>query len=170
MSKHYVHAYIGNGKGKSTAAAGLAVRAVGAGKKVLFVQLLKNGSSENAALKKLGVDLITPCVKGFIWNMTDEQKKAVASEVNSAIDEAMTAVCRSDYDLVVFDEILDAAESGMVEICRLEEMCGCPAEVVLTGRRLPGDIAPLCGYISEILPISHPYINNDLQPRKGIEF
>ena len=170
MSKHYVHAYIGNGKGKSTAAAGLAVRAVGAGKKVLFVQLLKNGSSENAALKKLGVELITPCVKGFIWNMTDEQKKTVALEINSAIDEAVTAVCKSGYDLVVFDEILDAADSGMVEIYRLEEICRCPAEVVLTGRKLPSEIAPLCGYISEILPISHPYINDELQPRKGIEF
>ena len=79
--KGCLHIYCGDGKGKTTAAVGLAVRAAGYGMKVLFCQCMKDGSSsEVKMLEKLGIDYCCCQEKfGFFWNMTEEQKKDAAS-------------------------------------------------------------------------------------------
>ena len=80
MKQSCIHIYCGDGKGKSTAVTGLAVRAAGSGRRVIFTQFMKDGkSSELKVLRELpGVTVLT-CEKqfGFFWNMTDEQKKMI---------------------------------------------------------------------------------------------
>ena len=90
--KGLVHLYCGDGKGKTTASVGLAVRAAGAGKKVLFVQFFKNGSSsELRSLRKLeGIEILL-CEKpyGFIWNMTPEELAAAKADFTDLLREAL---------------------------------------------------------------------------------
>ena len=77
MKEHYLHLYYGNGKGKTTAAAGLCLRSLGAGSKVLFCQFLKDGSSsEIAPLQGLGAEILASPPAKFIWHMIPEEKKS----------------------------------------------------------------------------------------------
>lgn len=169
MSRHCVHAYIGEGKGKSTAAAGLCLRAKGAGMNVAVVQLLKQGSSENAMLEKLGVKLIAPVEDKFCWDMDETERARATDRINEAIKRAQELV-NEGYELIVFDEILGACEMGLISQDRLIELTKLDAEVVFTGRKLPAALYPLCDYISEILPIAHPYRDGGVGARRGIEY
>ena len=94
MKQSCIHIYCGDGKGKSTAVTGLAVRAAGSGRRVIFTQFMKDGkSSELKVLRELpGVTVLT-CEKqfGFFWNMTDEQKKEAAN----AYQELMASATKS---------------------------------------------------------------------------
>lgn len=89
MKQSCIHIYCGDGKGKSTAVTGLAVRAAGSGRKVIFTQFMKDGkSSELKVLRELpGVTVLT-CEKqfGFFWNMTDEQKKEAGCRLSALFD------------------------------------------------------------------------------------
>ncbi len=169
MKKHCVHAYIGEGKGKSTAAAGLCLRARGAGMNVAVVQLLKHGSSENSILEKLGVKLIAPVEDKFCWDMDETERAQASKRIDEAIKRAKE-LANEGYELIVFDEILGACEQGLISQERLIELTKLDAEVVFTGRRLPEALYPLCDYISEILPIAHPYKDGGVGARRGIEY
>ena len=168
MKKYCVHAYIGEGKGKSTAAAGLCLRALGAGKSALLVQLLKQGSSENAMLEKLGAHIVAPAESKFVWDMDDEERRRAAEKIEAALRQA-EAFAYDGCDMIIFDEILGACEEGLVSAARLIELTRLNAEVVFTGRKLPRELYAYCDYISEILPIAHPFSKGGAA-RKGIEF
>ena len=168
MEKYCVHAYIGEGKGKSTAAAGLCLRALGAGKSAALVQLLKQGSSENAMLEKLGVRIIAPVESKFVWDMDEEEKRRAAEKIEAALRQAED-IAADGCEIIIFDEILGACEEGLVSAERLIELTRLGAEVVFTGRKLPHELYAYCDYISEILPIAHPFSKGGTA-RKGIEF
>ena len=168
-----IHAYIGDGKGKTTAACGLAVRCAGNGKKVEVIQFLKDGTScENKCLGMLNIK-VTPCqkAKGFFWNMTNDEKKCIEKESNCGIEYAKS-ILDGDCDMVILDEILGVVENGLIEVCVLIELLkryGSSKEIVLTGRKLPDELIDLCDYISEIRKIKHPF-DKGIGAKKGIEF
>lgn len=175
MDKGYVHLYTGDGKGKTTAAAGLAARALGRGLRVGFFQFLKSGrsgiSGEVLSLAKLGAITVSPETEKFVWDMDGDEKAACGEKQRETLARAEKMA--GSFDLLVLDEAVCALDCGMLSA---EELCGFienkPAglELVLTGR---GDIDPLrghCDYITKMRLIAHPFERCKQGPRKGIEF
>lgn len=170
MDKGLVHLYCGNGKGKTTAAMGLALRALGQGMQVIVVQFLKNGTSgELEPLKKLGAAVYSgqPGAK-FTFQMNAEEKAQATKENNARLAEALQQPC----DLLILDEICAARNSGMVdEALAKQAVLERPQhrEVVLTGRNPEAWMAEAADYITEMRPRRHPY-EQGIPARKGIEF
>ena len=100
-----IHIYHGNGKGKTTASVGLAIRAAGAGLRVVFVQFLKNGSSSEIKILKnfVQVEYCQECNK-FTFQMNDEEKAVVTKKHNQMIEKAF----ESGADVIILDEFIDA--------------------------------------------------------------
>ena len=168
-----IHLYCGDGKGKSTAAVGLAVRAAGAGKRVLFLQFFKDGSSsEIAMLRQLpGVEvLVCPRHFGRFRNMSEEQKQEAREAYGALFEEA----CRkaAEADLLVLDEAVSACGHGIVQEEKLlsflkqkpEEL-----EVVLTGREPSEGLSAAADYITRMEKLRHPF-DVGIPARLGIEF
>ena len=170
MDKGLVHLYCGDGKGKTTAAMGLALRALGQGMRVVVVQFLKNGTSgELEPLKKLGAAVYSgqPGAK-FTFQMNAEEKAQAAKENNARLAEALQQPC----DLLILDEICAARNSGMVdEALAKQAVLERPQhrEVVLTGRNPEVWMVEAADYITEMQPRRHPY-EQGIPARKGIEF
>ena len=170
MDKGLVHLYCGNGKGKTTAAMGLALRALGQGLRVVVVQFLKNGTSgELEPLKKLGAAVYSgqPGAK-FTFQMNAEEKAQATKENNARLVEALQQPC----DLLILDEICAARNSGMVdEALAKQAVLERPQhrEVVLTGRNPEAWMMEAADYITEMQPRRHPY-EQGIPARKGIEF
>lgn len=170
MDKGLVHLYCGDGKGKTTAAMGLALRALGQGMRVVVVQFLKNGTSgELEPLKKLGAAVYSgqPGAK-FTFQMNAEEKAQATKENNARLAEALQQLC----DLLILDEICAARNSGMVdEALAKQAVLERPQhrEVVLTGRNPEAWMVEAADYITEMQPRRHPY-EQGILARKGIEF
>lgn len=167
-----VHLYCGDGKGKTTAAMGLAMRAAGHGLRVLIVQFLKSTPTGELEILKL-----LPQVKvlrsseqlGFTFRMNEEQKHRAA-----VIQQQLFAGAKEqmqDTDLLILDEVMAAINAGMLQT---EQVAGLlrerPAglEVVLTGRNPPPELIELADYISEIKKVKHPF-DKGIAARDGIE-
>jgi cob(I)alamin adenosyltransferase len=169
--KGLVHIYTGNGKGKTTAAIGLACRAAGSGKKVMIVQFLKGSStSELVSLKALGVKVVRGDVKKFISNMSEQE----INDCKSRQHECFKIACddMGKFDLVVLDEIIVAVSHKMIELNSLIEMINNKpesTELVLTGRGAPEALVDLADYVSDIKCIKHPFTKG-IKARKGIEY
>ena len=171
VEKGLVHIYTGNGKGKTTAAVGLACRAAGAGKRVLVAQFLKGrDTGELASLKMLGVRVLRTDVKKFVLSMSEEEK----AECKAGQEACLRAIreMAADYDLVILDEILGAISMEMVgleDVVNLIRNKPEPGELVLTGRGAPEELIALADYVSDIQCVRHPY-EKGIQARRGIEF
>ena len=171
--KGLIHLYVGDGKGKTTAATGLALRALGNGKRVVFAQFLKGrATGETAMLEKLGAAIVCPQSGGkFIFQMT-EQELAAQTQANLDALEHIIELTKAGCDLLVLDEAVDAAACGLLP---LEELLNAlnerPAhlEVVLTGRNPPVELVGLADYHTEFICKCHPY-HKGVPARKGIEF
>ncbi|MGN0372831.1 MAG: cob(I)yrinic acid a,c-diamide adenosyltransferase [Enterocloster sp.] len=171
-----VHLYCGNGKGKTTAAMGAALRAAGRGRRVLIARFLKtDDSGEVAALKQVRGVTLLPCTKsfGFSWNMTEAQKKEAAVYYSSLLEMAWkTASQPQSIDMLVLDEIVAACTQGFVSEERLitllknkpEEL-----EVILTGRSPSAELAACADYVTEMVMCRHPY-EKGIKAREGIEY
>ncbi len=168
-----IHLYHGHGKGKTTAAVGLAVRAAGAGMRVLFVQFFKNGSSsEVKILSSLpGVDVLIPEVwHGRYKKMSEEQQE----ETKKCYTELMRVVAdRADgYGLIVLDESVSAYNYGMFARESFLEMLRSwkdVREAVLTGRDPAPELREIADYVTEMKKEKHPF-DLGVNARKGIEF
>ena len=170
-----VHVYTGNGKGKTTAAVGLAVRACGAGLKVLFVQFLKsNYTSELASFEKLSpaIDIKRGCsFKKFVWNMNSEELSEAKKEAGEIFDIVKNELNSAKYDMVILDEILGTMTNGFIDEASLVELIKqkpSGVELVLTGRGATQGIISVADYVSEIVAVKHPY-EKGTGSRKGIE-
>ncbi len=170
-----VHIYFGNGKGKTTCAIGLGIRAVGSGYNALMVQFLKSGeSSELKTLSKVeGFNIYkSDDVKGFFWQMNDEEKKQLKKATEECYKYAVKSAIKGDVDLLILDEILGTIENGLLTCETLIEFINNKPEkleLVLTGRKAPLKLIEKADYVSEILEIKHP-MTNGVQARKGIEY
>lgn len=170
-----IHLYYGDGKGKTTAAVGLAVRAAGAGLRVLFVQFLKSaGSGERAALKEIKNVTLTPCPQSvpFTFQMEPDELTRFTEEYNLLFEKAVSKESLDRYDVIILDEVFSLIDCGMLAKDKLLSFLkSAPkhAETVLTGHSVGRDFIELCDYVSEIKKISHPY-DKGTAARRGIEF
>ena len=175
MEKGLVHIYCGDGKGKTTAATGLAVRCAGAGGSILWFQFLKRDTSgERISLGRLeNITLLQGYDKmKFTFAMTDEEKQEAALFYNNAMDRIKKMVQSENYDMIILDETFGAINTGMIsEDIIIEFLKNKPAglEVVMTGRDPSERIMEYADYISEIRKIKHPY-DRGIQSRKMIEY
>jgi len=165
-----IHIYLGDGKGKTTAALGLAMRARGAGMKVIVLQFLKKGKySELKSLQKLGVKVEQLGQRNFCNPKKvkkDEKKKA-----QNGVMLASDIIFSKKYDLVILDEINVAIKFCLIqeeELIDLLKLKPKGVELVLTGRGLPKQLIKLADYVTEMKEIKHPF-KNGLEARLGIE-
>ena len=141
-----IQCYYGNGKGKTTAAVGQALRMAGADKKVLFLQFLKDGdSSEIKMLKKCGIKVLYAKMPQMFIDMHDPEMIKLVSRLEDELFEQID----ESYDCLV----------------SLKET----HEVILTGRQPSHKLKPILDYSSEIKKHKHPY-DKGIKARKGIEF
>lgn len=172
MENGMVHIYCGDGKGKTTAAVGLAVRCVGGGGKVLFVQYLKDGkSSETAVLHNIGGVDVKKCPENmkFVFEMTAEEKAELCRFYRGQFEE--TAKEAADYDMIVLDEVLHAVNMGFLpeeELVSFLDKRPCGTEIVLTGRDPSEALCQRADYITDMKKIKHPY-DKGVDARKMIE-
>ncbi len=174
MKQSCIHIYCGDGKGKSTAAMGLALRAAGSGEKVLITQFLKDGtSSELKILKTLPQIKVLTCEKnfGFFWNMTEKEKEEARKAYRGLFDQATETARQEQVFLLVMDEFTAAYNHGLLDqekaLAFLKERPK-NLEVVLTGRNPAPELVELADYVSEIQKRKHPF-DKGLSARKGIE-
>lgn len=173
MKKTYLHIYYGDGKGKTTAAVGLCLRAHGAGKRILFAQFLKNGSShENGPLKQLGVHFLAmPAQTKFYYEMSAPEQQHYKRGQQALLAEVLVAIQTQPYDVVVLDEALDALSLGILTPQFVHELLGDVAhgfDLILTGRE-PGALLVQADYATHMQNIAHPYANGT-PARLGIEY
>jgi cob(I)alamin adenosyltransferase len=170
------HIYTGTGKGKTTAALGLALRAYGQGKRILYCQFLKSGDSgEHEALNLLNERLTvvhSKPVKGFLAKMLQEEQEEVQLEQRKLFEKVVFQAASGEYDLVILDEAIPALNEGILS----QEQVGAfikerpeNVELVFTGRGAPAELIELADYVSEIVKIKHPY-DQGVPMRKGIEY
>ncbi len=174
MKKSYIHIYCGDGKGKTTAAMGLALRAAGSGHPVVVAQFLKDGtSSELNVLRQLSRVQVLVCREqfGFFWNMTKEQREAAGKAYRELFERAVLEAGKGAF-LLVMDELIAAYNHEFVDWQRVlgflrEKPEG--LEVVLTGREPAPELLDLADYVSEIRKEKHPF-EQGVPAREGIEF
>lgn len=167
-----VHIYTGDGKGKTTAAVGLAVRAAGCGLRVVFAQFLKGRpTGELEPLRRLGVTVLRgEKVTKFVPYMTPEEREACRAAQLSTFNEAKGMA--GEADLLVLDEVFGAISTGMLEendVAGFIKDRPQGLELVLTGRGAPESIASLADYISDLRAVKHPY-ERGIAARRGIEY
>lgn len=167
-----IHIYTGEGKGKTTAAIGLALRMAGSRGRVLIAQFLKDGSSaELIPLEKIeGIDLIRyPYPVAFLRRMNREEL-LFAREKNREYFEKITACCER-YDMLLLDEFCAAYRYELIDReSALNFLRNKPRklELVLTGRDADPELIELADYVSEIRKIKHPF-DRGISARRGIE-
>ena len=165
-----VHLYTGNGKGKTTAAIGLAIRAIGADLKVFFSQFIKNGEySEIKALKNIeNIDIRQYGEEAFINGQPDEKDKAAAREGLVEIKEALNS---GKYQVVIIDEIAIALFFDLIDEDDLFKVINHRpenVEVILTGRMAKESLIDRADLVTEMKEIKH-YYQQGIMARTGIE-
>jgi cob(I)alamin adenosyltransferase len=165
-----VQVYTGEGKGKTTAALGLALRACGRGFKVCFIQFCKGRlSGEHLFIEKHPVFEILYHGNSDIFRAPEEVLKKEAHETLQLAEEKITS---GQYDLIVLDEINIAIYRNFVtleEVMALLDKRPAGLEMVLTGRYAPADLIKRADLVTEMRPLKHPYFEN-IPARLGIEF
>lgn len=176
LKKGCVQVYTGNGKGKTTAAVGLAVRAAGNNMKVFMVQFLKSSKTgELESAKKLD-----PYFKifrfekkrGFFWTLNDNEKLEVKNEVQEAYNFCLEALVQKKCDILIMDEIMGAMSNNLVseeQMTKLIEAKPENIELILTGRNVPQSIFDRADLITEMREVKH-YYTQGVPAREGIEF
>jgi len=168
-----LHLYFGNGKGKTSAAIGLGVRACGRGRHVLMAQFLKSQESGEILYFndcKLFNALQFKANTGFVINPTDEQREQLKEEINLAIKFVESEL--ANYDVIILDEVLDAIDLELLDeealISRL--ISGNDnIEFVFTGRRASDRLIELADYVTDMTLVKHPY-QRGVKAREGIEY
>ncbi|MEI7885657.1 MAG: cob(I)yrinic acid a,c-diamide adenosyltransferase [Clostridia bacterium] len=175
MDKGLIHIYHGDGKGKTSAAIGLALRAAGHSMKVLLVQFLKAmDSGEIKMLEEI------PCIevlrgaesKKFFWQMTVAEKELAKNAAALEFQQLIKKIHYGTYQLLILDEVLDAVDIGFLSESELVAfLAGKPLglEVVLTGRNPSQTLLTMADYITYVQKIKHPY-DQDIAARRGVEF
>lgn len=169
-----IHIYCGDGKGKTTAAVGLAVRCAGRGNKVLMVQFLKSrDSGELYSLAKLpDIEVMRGKEsKKFTFQMNEEEKHALLIEHNKMFEQVLAKIKNGGYSLLILDEVIGALNAKVFEMPKLIEFLRHKPEnleVVLTGRNPAPELVEIADYVSEMRKIKHP-MDKGIMAREGIE-
>lgn len=169
-----IHIYCGDGKGKTTAAVGLAVRCAGRGNKVLLVQFLKSrDSGELYSLAKLpDIEIMRGKEsKKFTFQMNEEEKHALLIEHNKMFEQVLAKIKNGGYSLLILDEVIGALNAKVFEMPKLIEFLRHKPEnleVVLTGRNPAPELVEIADYVSEMRKVKHP-MDRGIMAREGIE-
>ncbi|MBN2467224.1 MAG: cob(I)yrinic acid a,c-diamide adenosyltransferase [Deltaproteobacteria bacterium] len=171
QKKGYVHIYTGDGKGKTTAALGLALRAAGAGMKVFIGQFFKKkGSSEFAALARLN-DAITSRHYGKNHLLSNEPSEQDRKSAREGFLDAREAIMSGLYDLVILDEIILTVYFNLLAVEDLLDLIRHkpdPIELVMTGRKADLRLIEAADLVTEMKEIKH-YYQTGVLARRGIE-
>ncbi len=168
-----VQVYTGNGKGKTTAALGLALRATGDGLNVIMVQFLKpdGGYGEQIAAARLGTFAIVPM--GADHMCGEKVPKETDLELTRrAMAFSEEVLASGNYDLVILDEIVNSLRFGHVtpqEVIAMLERRAPHTEVVLTGRGAPQEIIDYADLVTEMRLVKHP-MDRGVPARRGVEY
>jgi len=172
MERGLVQVYTGNGKGKTTAALGLALRAVGHGMKVLMIQFMKgNQYGELESAKKLSPCLIIKQVgrETFISKSNPDPKDLQLAQEGFLM--AKKAIQDKEYDIVILDEINLAIDYGLIPVKDLLQLIDSKpetVELILTGRNVRREILQRADLVTEMVDRKH-YYDRGVPARKGIE-
>ena len=168
-----IHIYWGDGKGKTTAAMGLALRMAGRGRPVAVAQFMKGqDSGERAALALLpSVTLLeVPDQVKFSFLLTEAEFQAESARSLRLLEEAAALARLPDWGLLVLDEVCAAVNTGLLP---LEEVLSCleaaACEVVLTGRDPAPELLARADYVTEMKKLRHPY-DRGTAARQGVEW
>jgi len=174
MEKGLLHIYHGDGKGKTTAAVGLAVRAAGAGMRVAFIQLMKDGTSAELDILRRIDRIEVYAIKntyGFTWNMSDDDRIKLRMRNDKALKAMIKAAKEELYQVLVVDEMMSAYQGGFVDkasVLELMQLCKGITELVFTGRNPAKELLDRADYITEMKNVRHQY-EKGITVRAGIE-
>lgn len=165
--------FTGNGKGKTTAALGMAMRAAGHGMPVMVLQFIKGGwpYGELAAFEKMGEVTLKPLGTGFTWKKEslDEDRVLAAA----GWEEAVSEINRGHYRMIVLDELNVVLSYGLLPLAPvLDALRNRPpgVHVVVTGRGAPQELIEIADLVTEMKQVKHPYHDRGLKAQKGVEF
>ncbi len=167
-----VQIYTGNGKGKTTAAFGLAMRAAGRGLGVLIVQFLKpsDGYGEQVACNRMGnITLVSMGLDHFV---SKKPSDADIEAAHKALRRSEELICSGRYDVAVLDESINAVRLGLItsqELIESLERRPDHVEIVLTGRGMTPDLEEYADLVTEMRLVKHPF-DKGIGARKGIEY
>ncbi|NLK51412.1 MAG: cob(I)yrinic acid a,c-diamide adenosyltransferase [Syntrophomonadaceae bacterium] len=174
--KGMVQVYTGEGKGKTTAALGQGMRAVGRGLRVKMIQYLKStDTGELHAVKLLSPHfeiLRLEKVSGFVWNMSKAEKKQLQEEILANWIHIKQWTINPDFEVLILDEILTVVENGLLELEKLQDLLKYKAEnleIIITGRVLPPQLLDIVDLVTEMKEIKH-YFHQGVAARIGIEY
>ena len=169
--------HTGDGKGKTTAAMGLCLRAVGWGKNICMIQFLKSPDflcGESKMLEKIGVELHQPGI-GYSWTKTEQQQRESLKKAWELTKEKLFC---SKYDMIVLDEIVNVFSMKTVSvndflteedlIMALEKRKK-TIDVVLTGRNADKKLIEYADLVTEMKAVKH-YYQNGVTAKKGLEY
>ncbi len=174
--KSLIHIYTGDGKGKTTAALGSALRALGANKKVAIIQFIKKPNySEHKAIKKYKLPILIESFGiGYYHILGDKKPKAQHKKTaEKALERARDIIKSKKYDVIILDEINVAIGFGLINI---DEVLSLLSErplttnvLILTGRRAHPKLVKIADLVTEMKKIKHPF-DKGVQAEKGIEY
>jgi len=171
QSRGLIQVYTGEGKGKTTAALGLALRAVGQGMKVIVIQFIKGdpacGEHLFAAQCRL-FDIIQLNIKSS-FDQTLEELKPTTEQTLALAEKALLS---GEYDVVILDEIFVAINMGVVSTERILSLISKKpesTELILTGRGAPEEIIKQADLVTEMVAVKHPFTRG-INARRGIEY
>ncbi|SHJ64231.1 cob(I)alamin adenosyltransferase [Clostridium cavendishii DSM 21758] len=176
LKKGYIQIYTGNGKGKTTAALGLGLRASGDNLVTYMIQFLKNSDTgELKAVENLGGNFKIfrfESPKDFVWNLNPNEIDILKKEINEAYLFAMSVLEKKECDILILDEIMGVLGNKFLteeQVLTLMEKKPDDIELVMTGRNVPKTIEEKADLITEMKPIKH-YFNKGVEAREGIEY
>lgn len=174
-SKGLTIVFTGNGKGKTTAALGMALRAWGQGMRVLVLQFIKGGwkCGELEAAEKLGPNFVLLQMgEGFICGANNEDWEVHCTAAQHALENAKKAIREGSFDMVVLDEINYAMYYGLVDVESVLDIIQSKPpglHLVLTGRYADDEVVRLADLVTEMREVKHP-LAAGIKAQKGIEF
>ena len=167
--------FTGNGKGKTTAAMGQALRAVGQGMKVLMLQFIKGtwDYGELESIKRLDPDFkIKPMGKGFVRSKSKLNDNEAIENINQSWEQTENEIFSDKYDMVILDEINYVIDFGLLPIDKMLTLLDNKPErlhVVLTGRNAHEKVIERADLVTEMTEVKHQY-SKGIKAQKGIEF
>ncbi len=157
MQKGFIHLYTGEGKGKTSLAVGMVVRAIGSGFKVLFIQFMKSIPTGELEILKNFPDMIDiyRCSTGFVYEKPDDTQTKIMKE---CIQEIEQKILTNKYDVIVFDEFSVAISLGLIsneDAKKLLTLKPSNAELIITGRDAPEWLIEKSDLVTEMKNIKH---------------
>lgn len=176
LKKGFIQIYTGDGKGKTTAALGLALRAAGNNYRVCMVQFLKTSrTGEIESAKKLEGNFKIyrfEKKKGFFWTLNDCEKEELKEEVKKAYEFCLKALENNTCDILIMDEVMAILSNRLLSVEEIIEFIDKKPdnmELILTGRNVPEEILQKADLVTEMKNIKH-YMDKGILAREGIEY